>query len=42
MNANPATAHMSIMNRLRGERLTGLFSMHPPIEERIRRLMAQR
>ncbi len=36
--ANPATAHMFIVNPLSGKSLTGLFSTHPPIEERVRRL----
>ncbi|MGA1846387.1 zinc metalloprotease HtpX [Deferribacter abyssi] len=38
MNANPATAHMFIMNPLRGKSILSLFSTHPPIEERIKRL----
>jgi heat shock protein HtpX len=38
--ANPATAHMFIINPLSGMRLDALFSTHPPTEERIRRLMA--
>lgn len=36
----PATAHMFIVNPLSGRGLAGLFSTHPPIEERIRRLEA--
>ncbi len=40
MRVNPATAQMYIVNPLAGGRLAGLFSTHPPIEERIRRLMA--
>jgi len=36
--ANPATAHMFIVNPLRGGGFLTLFSTHPPIEERIRRL----
>ncbi len=36
--ANPATAHMFIVNPLTGKQLTRLFSTHPPTEERIRRL----
>jgi heat shock protein HtpX len=38
MEANPATAHMFIVNPLTGAGLMTLFSTHPPIEERIRRL----
>ena len=38
MNANPSTAHMFIVNPLSGRSLMGLFSTHPPIEERIARL----
>jgi heat shock protein HtpX len=40
MHASPATAHLFIMNPLGGGRLAGLFSTHPPTEERIRRLRA--
>ena len=35
---NAATAHMFIVNPLRGGGLRTLFSTHPPTEERIRRL----
>ncbi len=36
---NPATAHMFIVNPLSGgQAILNLFSTHPPIEERIRRL----
>jgi len=38
MHANPATAHMFIVNPLTGGGLMSLFSTHPPMEERIRRL----
>lgn len=38
MDANPATAHMFIVNPLTGGGLQSLFSTHPPIEERIRKL----
>ncbi|MDQ6771679.1 MAG: zinc metalloprotease HtpX [Candidatus Dormibacteraeota bacterium] len=36
----PAYAHLYIVNPLSGRSLSGLFSTHPPIEERIRRLQA--
>lgn len=35
---NPATAHMFIVNPLHAHAIDGLFSTHPPIGERIRRL----
>ncbi len=38
MEAEPATAHMFIVNPLTGGGLMSLFSTHPPIEERVRRL----
>jgi heat shock protein HtpX len=38
MQANPATSHMFIVNPLSGKSLLTLFSTHPPLEERIRRL----
>lgn len=41
MQVNPAAAHMYIVNPLaglRGQNFSGLFSTHPPIEERIKRL----
>jgi len=37
---NPAVAHMFIVNPLKGVNFSGLFSTHPPLEERIRRLRA--
>ncbi len=36
--ANPATAHMFIMNPLSGERMDNLFSTHPSTENRINEL----
>jgi heat shock protein HtpX len=38
LDANPATAHMFIVNPLRGGGIVSLFSTHPPMEERIARL----
>ncbi|MSP40524.1 MAG: zinc metalloprotease HtpX [Deltaproteobacteria bacterium] len=42
MEANPATAHMFIVNPLTGGGLMQLFSTHPPMQERIRRLEAMK
>ena len=39
MGANPATAHMFIVNPLSGSTIMSLFSTHPPIEKRVERLM---
>lgn len=39
---HPSTAHMFIVNPLKGEKLAQLFSTHPPTEERVKRLMAMR
>jgi heat shock protein HtpX len=41
LEANPATAHMFIVNPLRGGGVLRLFSTHPPIEERIQRLQSK-
>ncbi len=38
MEASPSTAHLFIVNPLRGGGVLSLFSTHPPIEERIARL----
>ena len=40
--AHPETGQMMIMNPLSGRGMAGLFSTHPPTEERIRRLRAMR
>lgn len=40
VDVNPSTAHMFIVNPLRGKALASLFSTHPSTEERIRRLSA--
>jgi heat shock protein HtpX len=42
MDANPATAHMFIMQPFFGGLNGRLFSTHPPTEERVRALMAYR
>jgi heat shock protein HtpX len=42
MRAEPATAHLFIVNPLSGRSLANLFSTHPPLEERIARLMEPR
>ena len=39
-DAEPATAHMMIVNPLRGGGLASMFSTHPPIQARIARLNA--
>jgi heat shock protein HtpX len=36
--AQPAFAHLYLVNPLSGQTLAGLFSTHPPLDERIRRL----
>ena len=36
--SHPASAHLFIVNPLKGANLAQLFSTHPPLEERIRRL----
>ncbi len=42
MDANPATAHLFIVNPLSGSSILNLFSTHPPIEARVARLRAMR
>ena len=41
MPANPATAHMFIVAPFSGQGVANLFSTHPPIQERIRRLLGR-
>lgn len=42
MQANPATAHLFIVNPLSGRSLLSWFATHPPIEERVERLRQMR
>lgn len=41
MEATPATSHMFIVKPFSGHALMNLFSTHPPLEERIRRLLGR-
>lgn len=40
MSTSPATAHLFIVNPLRGSGFSTLFSTHPPIEQRVSRLLS--
>ena len=40
MHASPSTAHLFIVNPLSGRGFASLFSTHPPLEDRIARLMS--
>ena len=42
LDANPATAHMFIIKPFSVQGLTGLFSSHPPTEQRIQALLSRR
>ena len=42
MQVQQSTAHLFIVNPLAGGRMRGLFSTHPPVEERVRRLREMR
>jgi heat shock protein HtpX len=42
MQASPNTAHMFIVNPLSAGSIASLFSTHPPLEERIARLLGKR
>jgi len=41
-HANPATAHLFIVNPLSAGAIATLFSTHPPVKERVRRLRGMR
>ncbi|MFZ5755110.1 MAG: M48 family metalloprotease, partial [Bacillota bacterium] len=38
MDVSPAASHLFIVNPLNAQRLVNLFSTHPPIEDRVRKL----
>ena len=42
LGANPATAHLFIVNPLKMDAVAKLFSTHPPIAERVKRLRTMR
>ena len=41
MDAKPATAHMFIVNPLKGQNMAKLFSTHPSTKDRIEKLEEQ-
>ena len=41
MDAKPATAHMFIVNPLKGKNMAKLFSTHPATKDRVEKLEAQ-
>jgi len=41
MEASQATAHMFIVAPFTGSAITNLFSTHPPIAERVKRLLGR-
>jgi heat shock protein HtpX len=41
MEVNEATSHMFIINPLSGQKLSNLFSTHPPIKDRVTKLRRQ-
>ena len=38
MKVSEGASHLFIVNPLRGQSMANLFSTHPPIQERVRRL----
>jgi len=40
MNVNPSASHMFIVNPLNSKHIVRLFSTHPPIEDRVRKLQS--
>ena len=41
LTAGPASSHLFIVRPFSGQSLAGLFSTHPPIRERVRRLLGR-
>jgi heat shock protein HtpX len=42
METSPAMGHLYIVNAFSGRSMLSMFSTHPPLEERIARLLGQR